>query len=84
MPREDLIHGQRLVRVRARVRVGLRVRVRVKVRLRLGLGFERLLSKGGRVLGQVVVGRLEEDDVGIEGLRVQVAYRCIAPRELNT
>ena len=46
--------------------------MRVRVRVRLGSGFERLLSKGGRVLGQVVVGRLEEDDVGIEGLRVQI------------
>ena len=60
------------------------MRVRVRVRVRVGLGFERLLSKGGRVLGQVVVGTLEEDDVGVKGLRVQVAYRCIAPREVNT
>ena len=58
--------------------------MRVRVRVRVGLGFERLLSKGGRVLGQVVVGTLEEDDVGVKGLRVQVAYRCIAPREVNT
>ena len=36
------------------------------------LGFERLLSERGGVLWQVVVGRLEEDDVGMEGLRVQI------------